>query len=139
VSELEIRPYARQDEAAVVSIWKRSGLLQPTADAARDIRDKLEVQPEMFLVGVRSGRVVGTVMAGYDGHRGWIHYLGVDPDVQGEQVGAKLVEAAEERLVEAGCRKVNLQVRAGNEKVVGFYRRLGFSVEDRVSMGKRLR
>lgn len=137
-AEVVIRPYAASDEAAVVALWRRCDLVVPANDPQRDIELKRQVQPELLLVGVAEGRVVATAMAGYDGHRGWINYLAVDPDCQRRGVGRTIMEAAEAALKQRGCPKVNLQVRAGNADVVGFYERLGYAVEARVSMGKRL-
>jgi ribosomal protein S18 acetylase RimI-like enzyme len=85
-----------------------------------------------------TGRVVATVMAGYDGHRGWINYLAVDPDHRGEGHGRTMMEAAETRLLALGCPKVNLQVRTDNPDAVAFYELLGYSVDPVVSMGRRL-
>ena len=96
------------------------------------------MQPELLLVAGHGGRVVGTVMAGYEGHRGWIHYLGVVPDLQRGGLGRALMADAERRLIALGCQKINLQVRGDNAVVVAFYERLGFEVEPRISMGKRL-
>lgn len=82
--------------------------------------------------------MVGAVMVGYDGHRGWINYLAVHPDHRRCGLGSVLMAAAEQRLAELGCPKVNLQVRASNQEAVAFYRRIGYSVDDVVSMGRRL-
>ncbi len=98
----------------------------------------MQVQPELFLVGIVEERIAATVMAGYDGHRGWLYALAVAPDRQRQGLGRQVVEEAEARLKALGCHKVNLQVRASNAAVLGFYESLGFSVEDRVSLGKRL-
>jgi ribosomal protein S18 acetylase RimI-like enzyme/catechol 2,3-dioxygenase-like lactoylglutathione lyase family enzyme len=134
-----VRPYQASDEAEVVALW---GLVfpddPPWNDASEVIRRKLSVQRELFLVCASGGVVVGTVLAGFDGVRGWIHKLAVRPDQQRRGIGARLMSEAEDRLASLGCPKVNLQVRAGNERVVEFYRRAGYVVEDRVSMGKRL-
>jgi GNAT superfamily N-acetyltransferase len=77
-------------------------------------------------------------MAGYDGHRGWVNYLAVDPAYQGQGLGRLLMDEAERRLLAAGSPKVNLQIRTSNEHVVAFYRHLGYDLDDVVSMGKRL-
>ena len=133
-----IRPFEKRDSADVVALWQRCNLLVPTNDPRRDIELKLSVQPELFLVAILDARIVGTVMAGYEGHRGWINYLAVSPDMQRQGIGRRIMAAAEARLAVLGCPKINLQVRGGNTAVVQFYERLGFVVEDRVSMGKRL-
>jgi ribosomal protein S18 acetylase RimI-like enzyme len=89
-------------------------------------------------VSVDEGRVVGSLMAGYDGHRGWLNYLAVEPTQRRRGIARQLVRAAEELLRAVGCPKVNLQVRSSNQEVLEFYLRLGFMVDDVVSMGKRL-
>ena len=122
----------------MVSLWRACGLVVPWNDPAKDIRRKLRVQREMFLVGWRGSRLVATVMAGYEGHRGWINYLTVAPDYRRHGLGRRLMEEAEALLRGLGCAKINLQVRSSNAAVVESYQRLGFSVDDVVSMGKRL-
>jgi ribosomal protein S18 acetylase RimI-like enzyme len=135
---MEIRPFAMADEAAVVALWQRCGLTRPWNDPHKDIRRKVRVRPEWFLVGVCDGAVVGTCMLGYDGHRGWIYYLGVDPAHRRRGCGRALLEEAERLLRAEGCPKINLQVRATNAEAVAFYRSVGFILDDVVSMGKRL-
>lgn len=96
------------------------------------------MQRELFLVGVDGNRVVGSVMAGYEGHRGWINYLAVDPDRRRLGFARALMGAAEERLRALGCAKLNLQIRNDNSAAIAFYRRLGFAEDASISMGKRL-
>ena len=122
----------------MVSLWRACGLVVPWNDPAKNIRRKLRVQREMFLVGWRGSRLVATVMAGYEGDRGWINYLTVAPDYRRHGLGKRLMEEAEALLRGLGCAKINLQVRSSNAAVVESYQRLGFSVDDVVSMGKRL-
>lgn len=135
---MEIRPFVEADSDALIALWQRCGLLRPWNDPRKDIARKLRVQPELFLVGVVDGRVVASVMAGYEGHRGWINYLAVDPELRRGGLGKAMMAAAEKRLGLLGCPKVNLQIRRGNEDVVAFYDRLGYVEDDVVSMGKRL-
>jgi len=132
-----IRVYEVADEDRVVELWRTCGLIVPWNDPKQEILRKLAVQPELFLVGVTDERIVATVMAGYDGHRGWLYSLAVTPDLQRQGLGRQIVEAAVARLTNLGCRKVNLQVRASNTQVIDFYRKLGFEVEELISMGKR--
>jgi ribosomal protein S18 acetylase RimI-like enzyme len=106
------------------------------AEAA--IPAKVAFQPDLFLVALDDGRVVGTAMAGYDGHRGWLYALAVLPSHRRKGVASALVAAAEARLRALGCGKINLQVRGSNTEVIALYRRLGYAVEDRVSLGKRV-
>ena len=133
-----IRPFQMSDEDAVVALWQRCGLTRPWNDPRKDIRRKLAVQPGFFLVGVLDGAIAATAMVGYEGHRGWIQYLGVDPAHQGSGLGRAVMAEAERLLREAGCPKINLQVRTSNTGAIEFYRRLGFALDDVVSMGKRL-
>lgn len=142
---MRIRSFAESDTEPVVDLWRRAGLTRPWNDPYRDVERKLGVQAEWFLVGVDDATggvgpeaVVASVMAGWDGHRGWISFLAVDPDRQGEGLGAALVAEAERLLLGAGCPKVMLMVRTGNEGVLGFYDHLGYSRDDVVVLGKRL-
>jgi len=135
---LQIRPFTEGDEAQVVDLWARCGLLRPWNDPRKDIARKLRVQRELFLVGVDGDRIAGTVMAGYEGHRGWINYLAVDPGRRRQGFARALMGAAEERLRALGCAKINLQIRQDNSEAIAFYRRLGFAEDASVSMGKRL-
>ncbi|HMT43565.1 MAG TPA: GNAT family acetyltransferase [Chakrabartia sp.] len=106
------------------------------ADVA--IPEKLRIQPELFLIALDVERVIGTAMCGYDGHRGWLYSVAVKPEAQRNKIGSLLLNEAEHRLTAMGCVKINLQIRAGNEAVIAFYRHHGYDVEDRVSMGKRV-
>jgi len=137
---MEIRPYAESDEVEVVELWREAFPGAPAwNDPAEDIRRKLSVQRELFRVAVSRSRIVGTAMGGYDGHRGWIYYVAVRPECRMQGVGTALVATVEQGLTGLGCPKVNLQVRASNRQTVRFYQRLGYLVEERVSMGKRLK
>lgn len=135
---MHIRPFHPADEPAVVALWDRCGLIRPWNDPHRDIRRKLAVRPDLFLVAELDDAVVGTVMAGYDGHRGWINYLGVDPACRRRGVGRALMAEAERLLRLDGCPKINLQVRTANTEAIEFYRRIGFVMDDVVSLGRRL-
>lgn len=133
-----IRSYQRQDNPDVIALWHRCGLIVPANDPQKDIECKMQVERELFLVGLRDNEVVASVMGGYEGHRGWMNYLAVDPLWQGNGYGRNMVEAVESLLLAKGCPKVNLQVRSSNTKVLDFYRRLGYQCDDVVSLGKRL-
>ena len=133
-----IREFAPDDTDAVVALWRACDLVRPWNDPHKDIARKLAVADGMFLVAEAGHGIVGSVMAGYDGHRGWMNYLSVAPGEQRTGLGRALVAAAEERLAARGCPKVNLQIRDTNTAVVGFYEQLGYSVDAAISMGKRL-
>jgi ribosomal protein S18 acetylase RimI-like enzyme len=102
------------------------------------IDKKVAVNDQLFFVAVIAHVVVGTIMAGYDGHRGWIYSLAVSPSHRRQRIGSRLVSHAEDALACRGCPKINLQIMEGNESVAAFYSSLGYSVEKRVSMGKRI-
>jgi ribosomal protein S18 acetylase RimI-like enzyme len=136
---MEIRPYSESDQDSVVKLWSDVFPAPPPWNhPVSDIRRKLALQRELFLVATVGSDLVGTAMAGYDGHRGWVYYVGVSPEHRRQGVGTALMKEVEQRLVRLGCPKLNLQVRAQNAQAVSFYRTLGFEVEERVSMGKRL-
>ena len=139
MAKVVIRPFEPQDHAAVVSLWKEIFPDDPPwNEPAAVIRRKLTVQPELFLVGYVDGHLVATVLAGFDGVRGWIHHLAVHPSHRRQGIARALMVAVEEGLAKIGCPKVNLQVRAANSDVIAFYRALGYSIEERASLGKRL-
>ena len=136
---IEIRPYDSKDHAQVVALWSEVFKDDPPwNEPASMIRRKLTVQPELFLVAAVDDQVVGTVMAGFDGVRGWIHHLAVRGSHRRQGIASSLMRAAEKGLEIAGCPKVNLQVRATNSQVIAFYRSLGYELEERASLGKRL-
>jgi len=136
--QMNIRPFQGTDEAAVVALWRRCELTRPWNDPHQDIARKLTAQPELFLVGELGDALVATVMAGFDGHRGWVNYLAVAPEHRKRGLGRQLMEHVETCLKERGCPKLNLQVRAGNQAVIEFYQRLGYGTDEVVSLGKRL-
>jgi len=136
---MRIRPFQPEDTEPVIALWEAAGLTRPWNDPRKDIARKATVQPELFVVAEDdSGRILGSVMAGYDGHRGWMNFLATQPDSRGLGVGRDLVAHVEAELLARGCPKVSLQVRTANAQVVDFYRRLGYEVDDTIALGKRL-
>ncbi|MGT2426017.1 GNAT family acetyltransferase [Amnibacterium kyonggiense] len=139
---VRVRPFADADEDAVVALWQAAGLTRPWNDPRRDIARKKRVQRELFLVATEADgdaeAVVGTAMAGYDGHRGWIYYVAAAPGRQREGIGRLLMTEAESRLLALGCPKVNVQIRFGNDRVTAFYDRLGYAPDAATALGKRL-
>ncbi len=138
MTQLHIRPFALPDSEAVIAIWEACGLTVPWNDPHKDIARKMQVNPELFLVAERDGRIAGTVMGGYEGHRGWINYLAVLPECQQQGVGRALMDAVEAKLLALGCPKINLQVRQSNTAVIQFYGHLGYHIDNVISLGKRL-
>ena len=135
---LRIRAFQEADADDVVRLWVACGLVRPWNDPRKDIARKLAVQRELFLVGSVGDRIVATVMAGYDGHRGWIYYLAVASDHQRQGLARQLLADVEQHLRAAGCAKINLQIRHDNLDAIAFYRSVGFAEDAVVSMGKRL-
>ena len=134
----EIRAFRTADEDAVVELWEQAGLTRPWNDPRADIRRKLSVQPELFLVAADGDTVVGTVMAGYDGHRGWLYYLASASSHRGRGIGRALVVEAERLLEAMGCPKVQLMVRPDNAGARGFYDALGYVPLETWATGRRL-
>jgi len=135
---IEIRPFEPRDEEAVVQLWTDCGLVVPWNNPHRDIQRKLKVQADMFLVACLDVKVIASVMAGYDGHRGWINYLAVHPQHRRAGIAKRMMDEAEGLLRAIGCPKINLQVRSTNAAVIEFYKHIGFETDDVVSLGKRL-
>jgi ribosomal protein S18 acetylase RimI-like enzyme len=134
-----VGPYLEADEPVVTSLWNEVFADDPPwNEPSAVIRNKLQVQRDLFLVGTLGERVVATVMAGFDGFRGWVYHLAVVPGERRKGYGAAMMREAEKRLLAIGCPKVNLQIRATNTGAVAFYHELGYVVEDRASMGKLL-
>ena len=135
-----IRAFTTPDTEAVVALWEVCGLTRPWNDPRADIARKLTVQPELFLVAEDpgSGAVIGSVMAGYDGHRGWLYYLATDPAQRGRGTARALVAEAERRLEAMGCPKVQLMVRSENDRVLDFYDALGYADDDVLVRSRRL-
>ena len=137
-SSLLIRPFKEGDEEALVSLWNMCKLTVPWNNPYKDIARKLKVQSELFLMGYLEDKLIASVMAGYDGHRGWINYFAVHPDFQARGYGKQIMDNVENGLRELGCPKINLQIREGNDKVFSYYQKLGFVEEKCINMGKRL-
>ena len=135
---MEIRAFTDMDSDEVIDLWRRAGLVHPTNDPRRDIERKMNNSPWGFLVAVDDSSIVGSVMVGYEGHRGWINYLACHPDHRRTGIATELMTTARELLLDRGCPKINLQVRAGNHEAQEFYESLGYSEDSVTSFGLRL-
>lgn len=127
-----------EDADAVVRLWERCGLTRPWNDPRADIVLAMRGANSTVLVGREAAAIVATAMVGHDGHRGWIYYVAVDPQYRDRDFGRDIVTFAENWLRERGLSKVELLVRPGNSEVCGFYQALGYAVEPRIVMTKRL-
>jgi ribosomal protein S18 acetylase RimI-like enzyme len=137
--EIGVRPVTTADEPAVVALWSRVFLDDRPWNAPAAIVARKRAQKDgLFFVATLAGAVVGAVVAGWDGQRGWVYHLAVDTTCRRRGIGRVLMRAVERELASRGCPKVNLQVLPSNRDVIAFYERLGYAVEDRVSMGRTL-
>lgn len=134
-----VSPYQEEHFDGVRALWEEVFPNDPPWNRASvAIPEKMAIQPDLLIVAEDAGLIVGTAMAGYDGHRGWLYSIAVKPCHQRKGIGSVLIAEAESKLRALGCGKINLQIRAGNEAVAAFYRGQGYDVEDRISMGKRM-
>ncbi|CAI0692543.1 GNAT family acetyltransferase [Serratia proteamaculans] len=135
---MEIRVFRQDDFEEVITLWERCDLLRPWNDPEMDIERKLNHDPDLFLVAEVGGEVVGSVMGGYDGHRGSAYYLGVHPDYRGRGIANALINRLEKKLIARGCPKIQLVVREDNDTVIEMYEKLGYEIQNVTNLGKRL-
>lgn len=137
---MQIRPFSMSDYDAVYSLWANAGTgvsLRPS-DQRSEIEKKLTRDPDLFLVAEVEGRIAGVIIGGWDGRRGWLHHLAVDPAFRRQGIASALIHDVETRLKEKGCLKVNLLVFADNERARKLYQALGYSEMTVIAMGKEL-
>ena len=135
---MDIIEYREADADSVIDLWLKCKLVVPSNNPHRDIERKVEVDRDLFLVGIINGKIVATVMGGYEGHRGWINYLAVDPEHRNNGYGRLIMQEVEKRIRAKGCPKINLQVRQSNDAVIRFYKSLGYADDNVIGLGKRL-
>src|SRR6187401_2667391 len=138
MTTLAISPITDHDVGHVVALWQRCGLTRPWNDPAADIALARRGANSTILIGRADGQVVASAMVGHDGHRGWVYYVAVDPDLQGKAFGRTIMAAAEDWLRVQSVEKVMLMVRPDNVAVQAFYDRLGYDVQERVIYAKWL-
>ncbi len=135
---MQIRPFKESDTDLVSALWQEVFPDEPAHNAPHlVIKQKVAHQPELFFVSEEDGKITGTILSGYDGHRGWFYAVTVSPRHRRQGLGTTLIRHAEQALTALGCTKINLQVRSTNASVIAFYKELGYEVEERISMGKR--
>jgi ribosomal protein S18 acetylase RimI-like enzyme len=135
---VEIDTLVDADIPAAAALWAAAGLTRPWNDPVADARRALEGPASTIFAARRDGVLVGTVMSGHDGHRGWVYYLAVAADAQHCGIARQLMATAEHWCAAAGVPRLNLMVRAGNTGVLGFYDRLGYRASDVVVLQKDL-
>lgn len=133
-----IRTFKSNDAEPVVELWRKAAVSRPWLDLRSEIVEKRRRDRSLFLVADHGGSIIGAVMGAYDGRRGWVYHLAVDPDYQHGGIGRRLMQELERRMVAIGVGKVNLQVRHDNLAVIGFYAALGYEDSKVTSMEKWL-
>ncbi|HXZ90848.1 MAG TPA: GNAT family acetyltransferase [Candidatus Dormibacteraeota bacterium] len=140
LSNIRIREFDVADYNVTVSLWKEAGLVLRPGDDLDDIRLKLERDPDMFLLAMEGSEVVGCVMGGWDGRRGWIYHLAVRPSHRRQGIAKALIRELEVRLEAKGAKRLNAQVYRSNTASLRFFSECGFEVRsDLVMIGKALR
>ena len=127
--KLIIRSFRQSDQKEVIQLWQNCGLVVPWNNPQSDIERKLTVQPELFLIGMMGKKLVATAMVGYEGHRGWLNYLAVNPKNQRQGIATQMMKEAKHCLLKLGCPKLQVQVRTTNSGVIKFYQKLGYIID----------
>ena len=138
---VKIRAFKKSNSKGVIKLWKDcfNYYSSPHYKPEKSLRSKVEHKDGLLFVAVDGSAVIGSVMAGFDGHRGWIYSMAVTPEYRTKGLGSRLIKHAEKELKKRGAPKINLQVMPDNKGVVEFYEKNGYAVEARISMGKRLK
>jgi ribosomal protein S18 acetylase RimI-like enzyme len=137
-ASLEISEIKDEDVEDIIQLWQRCDLLRAWNDPCHDVTLARRTPTSSILVGKKDGRIIASALAGFEGHRGWIYYVCVDPSVQRQGFGRAIMSAAEAWLRQRGAPKINLQVRFTNLAVLGFYDKLGYEYQKFAVMGKRI-
>jgi ribosomal protein S18 acetylase RimI-like enzyme len=138
MASVEFRPVQDAEVAGVIALWETCGLIRPWNDPDKDIAFARSGPASDLLVMVDNETVIASVMVGHDGHRGIVYYVATHPDFQRKGLGAAAMRAAEGWLTQRGVWKLNLLVRAENQAVRSFYEKLGYEVEPRLCMARKL-
>ncbi|PLR95058.1 GNAT family acetyltransferase [Bacillus sp. T33-2] len=133
---MQIREFTIVDYDAVIHLWEKAGIQLSKSDSLDKLQHKLQRDAELFIVAEESNQIIGVVMGSYDGRRGWVHHLAVDPDFQGRKIGSMLLENFESRLRAIGCEKVNLLIEMDNSNIQKFYETLGYNRDELIFMEK---
>ena len=138
MSEPTFRKFKKTDTDAIISLWKTCKLIVPWNDPRKDIKRKLSIKDNLFIIAEINNKIIASAMAGYDGHRGYIYYLAVLPELQKKGIGSSILSIIEKKLYKMGCPKINLFVRNTNIKVKAFYKTKNYEIQDSQIYGKRL-
>ncbi len=138
MSAPKFRKFKKTDTDEVIALWKTCKLIVPWNDPLKDIKRKLYIKDNLFIIGEINNKIIATAMGGYDGHRGYIYYLAVLPKLQKKGIGSSILSIIEKKLYKLGCPKINLFVRSANIKVKAFYKTNNYDLQDSLIYGKRL-
>jgi ribosomal protein S18 acetylase RimI-like enzyme len=127
VHETDIRPCRLEECGAVLDLYRRAAALESVTDSLDVLEGLVREHSSRFLVAERNGKIVGSVFGGWDGWRGHIYRLVVDPDERRAGLGRRLVEAAEHALVELGARRLSITVAGNDDRATGFWRAMAAS------------
>ncbi len=130
-----IRKFQQKDKNSLVDLWLKVFPDDPPHNKPAKVIDQKLAVDDLIFVAEEESNIIGACIAGYDGHRGWLYAVAVSKSQRRKGVGTKLIKTAIESLKSLGCDKINIQIRATNTKVAAFYKSLGFSTEERLSMG----
>ncbi len=130
--------FEEADRSAVIALWQACGLTRSWNDPSSDIDHAIRSPASTILLARHETRIIASVMVGFDGHRGWVYYLAVDPAARGRGIGRRMMAAAEDWLRQCQVPKINLMIRSDNAPAIGFYRALGYVAQEVATMGKRL-
>lgn len=134
---ISVRAATTADREATVALWEAAGLTRPWNDPRADFDLALATPTSAILLADNGVGLIGSVMVGFDGHRGWVYYLATAPERRGQGIGRALMTAAEDWLKTLGSPKIQLMVRGDNAVARGFYAALGYELQDVVTLGKR--
>ncbi|WP_445490903.1 GNAT family acetyltransferase [Niallia sp. 03133] len=133
---MKFRSFTLDDFDSVINLWKKAGITLSRSDTYQGMKEKLKRDKELFFLMEDDNRIIGVVMGTYDGRRGWVNHLAVDPAFQGQNIGQKIIAELENRFKQLGCEKVNLLIEMENANVQKFYEKQGFKKDELLFMEK---
>ncbi|MDN3956404.1 GNAT family acetyltransferase [Sporolactobacillus laevolacticus] len=133
---MKFRSFTLNDFNSVIHLWNKAGLILSPSDTSEGLKKKLQRDSELFFVAEGDHQIIGVVMGSYDGRRGWINHLAVDPEYQGRKIGQAMIMELEKRFKKEGCEKVNLLIEPSNKGVQSFYEKQAYKRDELIFMEK---